>query len=199
MYTIKNTTGGCGAKNSIPSGNPGDILYLVSSGVAGAASNVFYTGNGNLYAANSVTTTNVSATTIKGTSVIGTHYGVIAGSNTIAASSITASGTSNFNARLNMNSTFELGELSGVARNILWGTSSTSGVTPGPVDDSVTFPTALSGTSYVVFMTPRYGSNQTIFTATIKSKSTTRFDFYAYRITGTGTTVNWDWMVIDYN
>jgi hypothetical protein len=62
MYTIKNTTGGCGAKNPIPSGNPGDILYLVSSGVAGAASNVLYTGDGNLYAANSVTTTNVFAT-----------------------------------------------------------------------------------------------------------------------------------------
>jgi len=59
MYTIKNTTGGCGAKNPIPPGNSGDILYLVSSGVAGAASNVFYTGDGNLYAANSVTTTNV--------------------------------------------------------------------------------------------------------------------------------------------
>ena len=62
MYTIKNTTGGCGAKNLIPPGNPGDILYLVSSGVAGAASNVLYTGDGNLYAANSVTTTNVFVT-----------------------------------------------------------------------------------------------------------------------------------------
>ena len=62
MYTIKNTTGGCGAKNPIPPGNPGDVLYLVSSGVAGAASNVLYTGSGNLYAANSVTTTNVFAT-----------------------------------------------------------------------------------------------------------------------------------------
>jgi hypothetical protein len=62
MYTIKNTTGGCGAKNPIPSGNPGDVLYLVSSGVAGAASDVLYTGSGNLYAANSVTTTNVFAT-----------------------------------------------------------------------------------------------------------------------------------------
>jgi hypothetical protein len=61
MYTIKNTTGGCGAKNPIPPGNPGDILYLVSSGVAGAATDILYTGSGNLYAANSVTTTNVFA------------------------------------------------------------------------------------------------------------------------------------------
>ena len=67
MYTIKNTTGGCGAKGAsgagiAPPGNPGDVLYLVSSGVAGAASNVLYTGSGNLYAANSITTTNVFAT-----------------------------------------------------------------------------------------------------------------------------------------
>ena len=66
MYTIKNTTGGCGAKGAsgagiAPPGNPGDVLYLVSSGVAGAAANVLYTGDGNLYAANSVTTTNVFA------------------------------------------------------------------------------------------------------------------------------------------
>ena len=67
MYTIKNTTGGCGAKGAsgagiAPPGNPGDVLYLVSSGVAGAAANVLYTGDGNLYAANSVTTTNAFAT-----------------------------------------------------------------------------------------------------------------------------------------
>ena len=61
MYTIKNTTGGCGVKNPIPHGNTGDVLYLVSSGVSGAATDVLYTGNGNLYSANSVTTTNVFA------------------------------------------------------------------------------------------------------------------------------------------
>ena len=67
MYTIKNTTGGCGVKGAsgtgiAPPGNPGDVLYLVSSGVAGAATDVLYTGSGNLYSANSVTTTNVFAT-----------------------------------------------------------------------------------------------------------------------------------------
>jgi hypothetical protein len=36
---------------------------LVSSGVAGAATDVLYTGSGNLYVANSVTTTNIFATT----------------------------------------------------------------------------------------------------------------------------------------
>jgi hypothetical protein len=69
MYTIKNTTGGCGAKGAsgaggsgiAPPGNPGEVLYLVSSGVAGAAANVLYTGSGNLYAANSITTTNIFA------------------------------------------------------------------------------------------------------------------------------------------
>jgi len=69
MYTIKNTTGGCGAKGAsgagiAPPGNPGDVLYLVSSGVAGAASNVLYTGDGNLYAANSITTTNAFVTNV---------------------------------------------------------------------------------------------------------------------------------------
>ena len=68
MYTIKNTTGGCGVKGAsgagiAPPGNPGDVLYLVSSGVAGAATDVLYTGDGNLYVSNSVTTTNVFATT----------------------------------------------------------------------------------------------------------------------------------------
>jgi hypothetical protein len=77
--------------------------------------------NGNVYASNAVTTTNVFATSVSvgdtmtiagatgqtslkvtgninastsitGVSIIGTHYGIIAGSNTIAASSITASG-----------------------------------------------------------------------------------------------------------
>ena len=63
MYTIKNTNGGCGGGAGVaPPGSPGDVLYLVSSGVAGAATDVLYTGSGNLYAANSVTTTNVFAT-----------------------------------------------------------------------------------------------------------------------------------------
>jgi hypothetical protein len=67
MYTIKNTTGGCGAKGAsgagiAPPGNPGEVLYLVSSGVAGAAADVLYKGSGNLYASNSVTTANVFVT-----------------------------------------------------------------------------------------------------------------------------------------
>ena len=49
--------------------------------------------NGNVYVANAVTTTNVFATTVSGTSVIGTHYGVLAGSNTIAGSTQTLTGT----------------------------------------------------------------------------------------------------------
>ena len=48
---------------------------------------------GNLYVSNSVTTTNVFATTVSSTSVIGTHYGVIAGSNTVSASTQTLNGT----------------------------------------------------------------------------------------------------------
>jgi hypothetical protein len=37
-------------------------VYLISSGVAGATSNVSYTGDGNLYVSNSLTTTNIFAT-----------------------------------------------------------------------------------------------------------------------------------------
>ena len=44
---------------------------------------------GNVYASNAVTTTNVFATTVSGTSVIGTHYGVLAGSNTVSGSTLT--------------------------------------------------------------------------------------------------------------
>ena len=100
---------------------------------------------------------------------------------------------------MNINSTFSPGALSGNARNILWGTTSTASVNPGPVNDSVTFTNALSGTNYIAFMQSRYSASQTLFSATINVKSTTSFSFYAYRITGTGSTASWDWMVIDYN
>jgi hypothetical protein len=94
---------------------------------------------------------------------------------------------------------FSPGLLAGNVRNILWGTTSTASVTPGPVNDSVTFPSALAGTNYVVFMQPKYGASQTLFLATTNVKSTTGFSFYAYRVAGSGATAGWDWMVIDYN
>ena len=94
---------------------------------------------------------------------------------------------------------FTPGLLAGNIRNILWGTTTTAGVTPGPVNDGVTFASALAGTNYVVFLQSRYASSQTLFTATINVKSTTGFTYYAYRITGVGATAAWDWMVIDYN
>jgi hypothetical protein len=40
----------------------GNLIYLASPGVAGSTTNVFYTGDGNLYVSNTVTTTNVIAT-----------------------------------------------------------------------------------------------------------------------------------------
>ena len=48
-----------GATGPAPSGNPGDLVYLISSGVAGSTTNVSYTGDGNLYVSNSMTTANV--------------------------------------------------------------------------------------------------------------------------------------------
>ena len=91
MYTIKNTTGGCGAKGAgiAPPGNPGDVLYLVSSGVAGAAANVLYTGDGNLYAANSITTTNVFATTYYGDGGLLTNVFVQPFANLVVSNSVT--------------------------------------------------------------------------------------------------------------
>jgi len=94
---------------------------------------------------------------------------------------------------------FSPGLLAGNVRNILWGTTTTTSVTPGPVNDTVTIGSTLAGTNYLVFMQSRYAPSQTIFTATINVKTTTTFSFYAYRITGGGSTANWDWMVIDYN
>jgi hypothetical protein len=94
---------------------------------------------------------------------------------------------------------FRPGLLAGNVRNIFWGTTSTASVNPGPVNDSVTFASALAGTSYNVFMQPRYAASLTLFTATTNVKSTTGFSFYGYRVAGVGSTAGWDWMVIDYN
>jgi hypothetical protein len=55
-------TGAAGATGPAPTGVNGTLVYLVSSGVADSTTNVFYTGDGNLYASNTVTTTNVIAT-----------------------------------------------------------------------------------------------------------------------------------------
>jgi hypothetical protein len=57
-------TGLTGASGPAPSGNSGQLVYLVSSGVAGPTANVLYTGDGNLYVSNTITTTNVFANTL---------------------------------------------------------------------------------------------------------------------------------------
>jgi len=49
--------------------------------------------NGNVFVSNAVTATNVFATTVSATNVIGTHYGRLVGSNTVSASTQTLSGT----------------------------------------------------------------------------------------------------------
>jgi len=49
--------------------------------------------NGNVFVSNAVTATNVFATTVSATNVIGTHYGQLVGSNTVSASTQTLSGT----------------------------------------------------------------------------------------------------------
>jgi hypothetical protein len=94
---------------------------------------------------------------------------------------------------------FSPGLLAGNVRNILWGTSSTTGINPGPVNDSISLGVTLAGTNYIAFLQPRYPPAQTIFASTTNVKTTTSFSFYAYRITGGGQTAQWDWMVLDFN
>jgi hypothetical protein len=53
------STGATGATGPAPSGNPGDLVYLISSGVAGATANVSYTGDGNFYAGGLATLSNL--------------------------------------------------------------------------------------------------------------------------------------------
>jgi hypothetical protein len=107
--------------------------------------------------------------------------------------------TSVFNGPLNFNSTFSPGILAGNIRNILQGKSSIAGVNPGPVDGTVTFGVTLTGTSYAIFFQPRYTSSQTIVCITANTLTTTTASYYAYRVTGPGTTISFDWMLIDYN
>ena len=52
-------TGYTGATGPAPPGNPGDLIYLVSSGVAGATSNVSYTGDGNFFVGSLATLANL--------------------------------------------------------------------------------------------------------------------------------------------
>ena len=52
-------TGATGSTGPAPSGNPGDLVYLISSGVAGATANVSYTGDGNFYVGNLATLANL--------------------------------------------------------------------------------------------------------------------------------------------
>ena len=72
-------TGLTGATGPAPSGTAGNLVYLTSSGVAGAATNASYTGTnlnvtGNVYVSNSVTTTNVFATQYTGNITGWTQY-----------------------------------------------------------------------------------------------------------------------------
>jgi hypothetical protein len=60
--TLSNLISFVGATGPAPAGNPGDLVYLISSGVAGATTNVSYTGDGNLYVSNSLTSANVHVT-----------------------------------------------------------------------------------------------------------------------------------------
>ena len=87
---------GSGHVMNVVTSTGSSAFFVNSSGQTGfgttnPAASVDVTGN--VYASNAVTTTNVFATTVSGTNVIGTHYGVLAGSNTVSGSTQTLGGT----------------------------------------------------------------------------------------------------------
>jgi len=166
-----------------------------STGFTGAA----YTG-GTFYGTtlNTSSTSNLSTTYIKSSNISGTSNMV--GAVTVMGGMITpTTSTSTFNGPLIFNSTFSPGVLAGNIRNIIQGTSSIAGVNPGPVGGTLNLGVTLTGTTYALFFQPRYGASQTIFSITTNTYTTTTANYYAYRITGIGSTCNFDWMLIDYN
>jgi len=69
-------TGPAGPAGPAPTGNPGNLVYLVSSDVAGSTSNVSYVADGTLSVSNSITTTNIFANnlTLSNTVFIGNTF-----------------------------------------------------------------------------------------------------------------------------
>ena len=184
--------------------------FITSANVSGTSnlaatfmksSNISGTSN---LATTVITSANISGTSNLATTVI-TSANVSGTSNMVGAVTVmgglttSTTSTSVFNGPLNFNSTFSPGVLAGNIRNILQGSSSVASVSPGPVNGTVTFGVTLTGTSYAIFFQPRYGASQTIFSITANTSTTTTCSFYAYRITGSGSTCTYDWMLIDYN
>ena len=185
------------------------------SGTAGVTSlNV----TGNVFASNALV-----APSIYGT-LTGTHYGVVAGSNTLSGSTQTLGGTAgvttlnvtgnvfasnafvaptiNATTALNVSGTFSLGALGGTIRNILCGSTGTQQIIGnGPLLDFFNIGTTLAGTNYLVFMTPYYGSASHVLALQLDSKTTSRVNFQVARVDASSgtTTYTIEWMIIDLN
>ena len=185
------------------------------SGTAGVTSlNV----TGNVFASNAFV-----APSIYGT-LTGTHYGVVAGSNTLSGSTQTLGGTAgvttlnvtgnvfasnafvaptiNATTALNVSGTFSLGALGGTIRNILCGSTGTQQIIGnGPLLDFFNIGTTLAGTNYLVFMTPYYGSASHVLALQLDSKTTSRVNFQVARVDASSgtTTYTIEWMIIDLN
>ena len=169
MYTIKNTTGGCGVKGAgiAPPGNPGDILYLVSSGVAGAATDVLYTGDGNLYAANSVTTTNVFATRYYGDG--GLLSNISSGgftqplANLVVSNSVTT--TNVFTQDLTVSGTLYASGVYGTSQGILYTYSAATTVLPAAFSTGTAGPSVNAYHIDLSGFTAEYAQPVTLFSA----------------------------------
>ena len=168
--------------------------FITSANVSGTSNlAATFMKSSNISGTSNLATTVITSANVSGTSNMVGAVTVMGGLTTPTTS------TSVFNGPLNFNSTFSLGVLAGNIRNILQGSSSVASVSPGPVNGTVTFGVTLTGTSYAIFFQPRYTASQTIFSITANTATTTTCSFYAYRITGSGSTCTYDWMLIDYN
>ena len=168
--------------------------FITSANVSGTSNlAATFMKSSNISGTSNLATTVITSANVSGTSNMVGAVTVMGGLTTSTTS------TSVFNGPLNFNSTFSPGVLAGNIRNILQGSSSVASVSPGPVNGTVTFGVTLTGTSYAIFFQPRYGASQTIFSITANTATTTTCSFFAYRITGSGSTCTYDWMLIDYN
>ena len=207
-------TGPQGPSGSAPSGTQGSFVVLNGAGGAVSTANVFIsTSNtiglgttspaaklhviGNIYASNSLQTTNIFATSLNVTSISTLNslnlMNNIFASNAITASNITTTG------RLEADSTWILG-VSGTTQ-INFRTGRVTGLTvSNTVQDTatVTFGYTAASTAYRVIATADGGTSSFPFIASVCNKTTTTFDVRVVKILDSATsTASVDWILIE--
>jgi len=228
-------TGPQGPSGSAPSGTQGSFVVLDGAGGAVSTANVFIsTSNtiglgttspaaklhviGNIYASNSLQTTNIFATSLNVTSISNLNSVVtpsanittlnvtsisnlntlvlrnnIFASNAITASNITATG------RLESDSTWILGASGTTQRNFRTGRVTGLTVSDTVQDTAtVTFGYTAASTAYRVIATADGGTSSFPFIASVCNKTTTTFDVRVVKILDSATsTASVDWILIE--